>query len=471
MQDSARNAGLSVRTLTCVYQRVLGAAFALSPLIAIAYLHVFQDPGLRFEHHGVHELAIGVAIALSSFATYVTWRCYLASGEVFLRWLTLGFLGFTLIYLPHGVLTRLVHENMTLFLVFGPASRLVMAACFFVALRYYGGPADPPGSRQQHTFWLRGWMTFGLIVLAAAAVSLLPWTQAQIMLRTLEIGALSLCLAGVLLMALRRIRSPLMTVYMISLAAFAQSSVSFMLASAWNHQWWLAHGIFAAGFFILSYGIVQAFHTTRSFSAVYSQAEMMEQLRAQQARTEEALLQVQKSNARLAELASTDSLTGAANRRHFMARAGMEVARSRRSGAVLSLLCLDLDHFKQINDRHGHQAGDLVLKSVATEIQRSLRPADLLARVGGEEFHVLLPDTTLSQGVEVAERIRAAVETLRIPLHGDTLQATLSAGCAQLEIDAADLQSLIRIGDERLYEAKALGRNRVVAASRRDTAA
>ena len=470
MQDPARKTGQSIRTLTCAYQQALGVAFALSPLIAIAYLNAFQDPALRFEHHGVHELAIGVAIALSSFATYVTWRCYLASGEVFLRWLTLGFLGFTLIYLPHGVLTRHVHEDLALFLVFGPTSRGVMAACFFVALLYYGSPADPPEARQQRRFWLRGWATFGLITLAATAVSLLPWAQAQIILRTLEIGALSLCLAGVLLMALRRIRSPLMTVYMISLAAFAQSSVSFLLASAWNHQWWLAHGVFAAGFFILSYGIVQAFHTTRSFSAVYSQAEMMEQLRAQQARTEEALLQVQKTNARLAELASTDSLTGAANRRHFMARAGMEVARSRRSGAALSLLCLDLDHFKQINDRYGHQAGDQVLKSVAAEIQRSLRPADLLARVGGEEFHVLLPDTDLARAVDVAERIRAALATLAIPMEGDTLQVTASAGCAQLAIDAADLQSLIRIGDERLYEAKAMGRNRVVYTSHRDTA-
>jgi diguanylate cyclase (GGDEF)-like protein len=470
MHDNARETGQSIRTLTWAYQRLLGVAFALMPLIAIAYVQGFQDPGLRFEHHGVHELAIAVAIALSSFATYVTWRCYLVSGEVFLRWLTLGFLGFTLIYLPHGVLTRHAHEDLTLFLVFGPVSRLVMAACFFVALLRYGRPADPPESRQQRTFWLRGWVTFGLITLAAAAVTLLPWTQAQTLLRSLEIGALSLCLGGVLLMALRRIRSPLMTVYMISLAAFAQSSVSFLLASAWNHQWWLAHGIFAAGFFVLSYGIVQAFHTTRSFSAVYSQAEMMEQLRAQQARTEEALQQVQQANARLAELASTDSLTGVANRRHFMARAGMEVARSQRSGAALSLLCLDLDHFKLINDRHGHQAGDQVLKSVAAEIQRSLRPADLLARVGGEEFHVLLPDTALSQGVDVAERIRAAVETLRIPAEGDTLQVTVSAGCAQLAVDAPDLQSLIRIGDERLYAAKALGRNRVVFTSRRDTA-
>lgn len=94
-----------------------------------------------------------------------------------------------------------------------------------------------------------------------------------------------------------------------------------------------------------------------------------------------------------------------------------------------------------------------------------------MARVGGEEFQVLLPDAALPQAIEVAERICAAVEKLSIPLESDTLQVTLSAGCAQLAIDAADLQSLIRIGDERMYEAKALGRNRVVAQGRRDTAA
>mgnify|MGYP001497554507 CR=1 FL=1 len=108
---------------------------------------------------------------------------------------------------------------------------------------------------------------------------------------------------------------------------------------------------------------------------------------------------------------------------------------------------------------------------MTAEIQRSLRPADLLARMGGEAFHVLLPDTALSQSVEVAERIRAAVVKLRIPLQDDTLQVSLSAGCAQIGVDAADLQALIRIGNERLYEAKALGRNRVVAASRGDPAA
>ncbi|MFN2349881.1 MAG: GGDEF domain-containing protein, partial [Thioalkalivibrio sp.] len=208
---------------------------------------------------------------------------------------------------------------------------------------------------------------------------------------------------------------------------------------------------------------VQAFLTTRSFSTVYSQANMMAQLREQQAWTQEALLQVQEANRNLSEQASTDALTGVANRRQLLERSDIEVPRAVRSGAPLSLLCLDLDHFKRINDEYGHQAGDDVLKRVATEIQTTLRPTDLLARVGGEEFHILLPDTDLVGASEAAERIRAGVEGLEIPALGGVLRVTASVGCAQLGPDGADMKTLTNVADERLYEAKALGRNRVVA--------
>jgi len=464
MHDHHGEAGWLIQGLTRAYYRLLLGIFALMPLVAIAYLHGFQDPQLRFEHHGIHELAIGLAIALSAFATYVTWRCYRASGEVFLRWLTLGFLGFTLIYLPHGLLTRHVHEGLVLFLIFGPASRLVMAACFLTALLRYGAPPDAPPVRGRARPWLVAVAVFLAITLVAGVIGQLPWQQARPVLLGLEMGAMGLSLAGILLMALRRIRSPLMTVYMLSLAFFAQSSLSFLLASPWNHQWWLGHGIFAAGFFLLSYGIVQAFFTTRSFSTVYSQVDMMAQLREQQAWTQEALLQVQVANRKLAEQASTDALTGVANRRQLLERSDIEVPRAERSGTPLSLLCLDLDHFKRINDEYGHQAGDDVLKRVATDIQGSLRPTDLLARVGGEEFHILLPDTDLLGASEAAERIRAGIEGLEIPAQGAILRVTASVGCAQLGPDGADMKSLTHTADERLYEAKARGRNRVVIA-------
>jgi hypothetical protein len=220
-----------IQLLTRAYHRLLLAIFALLPLTAIAYLHAFQTSALRFENHAVHEVAISVAIALSAFATYVTWRCYRGSGEVFLRWLTLGFLGFTIIYLPHGLLTRHVSEDLALFLIFGPTSRLLMAACFLTALLRYDEMPDGPSDRQRPRFWAMGVAVFVVIMALATGIGQLAWVQARTVLVALEVGALMLSLGGIALMALRRIRTPLMTAYMISLAFFAQSSLSFILAA------------------------------------------------------------------------------------------------------------------------------------------------------------------------------------------------------------------------------------------------
>jgi predicted signal transduction protein with EAL and GGDEF domain len=155
---------------------------------------------------------------------------------------------------------------------------------------------------------------------------------------TMEGGALVFSTLNVTALLLRRIRSPLMVIFGISVTFFALSSLAFILGRPWNHMWWLAHGIFAAGFFLLSYGIVQAFHTTRSFSTIYSREELMARLAAAMARTESTLLELQRTNQTLKHLAATDPLTGAANRRAFIEDVEAEITRSRRDGASFSLL-------------------------------------------------------------------------------------------------------------------------------------
>ncbi|CAM3345527.1 diguanylate cyclase [Halomonas lysinitropha] len=171
---------------------------------------------------------------------------------------------------------------------------------------------------------------------------------------------------------------------------------------------------------------------------------------------------LQEANRRLERIAATDPLTGVANRRQFMRQAKRELARAQRNGTTLSLICLDLDHFKAINDVHGHQVGDQVLTQVASTMEQNLRPSDLLARMGGEEFQVLLPDSDIRQAGEVAERIRATLHELEIRLCDTVVKVTVSVGCAQMGLDGSDMDSLMRIGDQRLYEAKSLGRDRVV---------
>jgi len=163
----------------------------------------------------------------------------------------------------------------------------------------------------------------------------------------------------------------------------------------------------------------------------------------------------------LEELTRQDPLTGLANRRELMRRAGEEVRRARRYEQPLSLVALDVDHFKQINDRWGHQGGDQALKALSAVLEASSRDTDLAARTGGEEFVVLLPDTPLDGAIVFAERLRAALADVTVDLDQGTLTMTASLGVAELA--DGDAEALLRAADECLYAAKRGGRNRVMA--------
>ena len=169
---------------------------------------------------------------------------------------------------------------------------------------------------------------------------------------------------------------------------------------------------------------------------------------------------------RLRELALTDMLTDVANRRCFEDRLRSEWRRCRRNGSPIALIMIDIDHFKQYNDAHGHQAGDRCLAQVAAAMKNTLRrPGDLLSRYGGEEFACLLPETGLGQAMRRAEELGRSVENLRIP-HPHSAAGpvvTVSRGVAAL-VPSADLRprELVRAADAMLYAAKRVGRNRTM---------
>jgi diguanylate cyclase (GGDEF)-like protein len=281
----------------------------------------------------------------------------------------------------------------------------------------------------------------------------------------MEGGALVFSTLNVATLTLRRIRSPLMVIYAISITWFALSSLAFILGRPWNHMWWLAHAIFAAGFFLLSYGVVEAFRTTRSFSTIYSQEELMARLAEAMARTESALQELLRTNQKLEHLAATDPLTGAANRRQFVESVEAEIERAKRGATPFSLLALDLDNFKAINDLYGHQIGDEVLRRFVQTCLEAIRPYDGVARVGGEEFMVLLPQSLLEAARTIGERVRVAIARSAFEAGiGRLVEVTVSIGVSQFGRDGDTIDTLLRVADERLYRAKHLGRNRVVAA-------
>jgi diguanylate cyclase (GGDEF)-like protein len=168
-------------------------------------------------------------------------------------------------------------------------------------------------------------------------------------------------------------------------------------------------------------------------------------------------------------LSVTDPLTGAWNYRYFERRFEQEIERSRRFGRVLALLMLDVDHFKSVNDRFGHQRGDEVLVEFAGRVTGSVRDIDTFARYGGEEFVLILPETNLEGGLAVAEKLRLA--THRTPFCGDSgdggVRLTVSIGVACFPEHATSPEELLRAADEALYEAKLQGRDRVVTAGPR----
>lgn len=171
--------------------------------------------------------------------------------------------------------------------------------------------------------------------------------------------------------------------------------------------------------------------------------------------------ELKRQERELSRLAWTDSLTGALNRHRFLELAEAELAHSQRHFRNVSLLMLDLDNFKMINDCHGHAAGDHVLTATCNSWQSQLRGRDLIGRLGGEEFCVLLPETRGSDVLVVAERLRQITERQKLSYDGKAINVSVSIGTAEYESIADTITSVIKRADQSLYKAKSLGRNRV----------
>jgi len=160
--------------------------------------------------------------------------------------------------------------------------------------------------------------------------------------------------------------------------------------------------------------------------------------------------------------ASRDSLTGIVNRRYFLAAADKHLQAAREHGNALALMIIDLDHFKQVNDQYGHLGGDEVLVAVVDACVQHLRTGDCFGRLGGEEFALLLPDSSLPEAMETAERLRRAIEALVLTVQGNIVRPTISIGVTLRQAGDCNLSSLMHRADLAMYAAKTQGRNRVV---------
>ncbi|ODA41877.1 GGDEF domain-containing protein [Desulfosporosinus sp. BG] len=190
---------------------------------------------------------------------------------------------------------------------------------------------------------------------------------------------------------------------------------------------------------------------------IYERTMAQQELIASNDELEAVNYQIKRANDELKRMSLTDKLTGAWNRRHFEKEAAIEIERSERYKEVCSLIVMDIDHFKKINDQYGHLVGDAVLSELAKLLQNNLRKVDSLTRWGGEEFIVLAKHTGGSSAMEMAEKLRHLVETYDFPEVGEM---TVSIGVAEFK-SGKTLDNWIKVADDALYEAKRLGRNRI----------
>jgi diguanylate cyclase (GGDEF)-like protein len=199
----------------------------------------------------------------------------------------------------------------------------------------------------------------------------------------------------------------------------------------------------------------QLYKATQQREAEVRQAN--EQLRLQ-------LTEIETLQAQLREQAIRDPLTGLFNRRYLIETLDREIAQAVRAATPLSIMMIDLDHFKKINDTYGHKAGDLMLQTLGTLLAAKTRDGDIACRYGGEEFVIVLPGASLTIARQRAEHLRTTFQELRVTYNQQILRATLSAGVASFPLNGADGEAVLQDADKALYIAKSTGRNRVIIA-------
>ncbi|MCC5887588.1 MAG: GGDEF domain-containing protein [Gammaproteobacteria bacterium] len=328
-------------------------------------------------------------------------------------------------------------------------------------------PHDQPGyplGQAIRLVLLAGSIAAMLIALRAAHPATLLWTTSVVLVFGLLTLALRMATPPApdvgLLEALLHVNRDGLTVIMVVAVAVLTLMIGHFTINA---------AIFAlalAGFLVIantwSDGLASAVSLTYGFSTAFVFVLALSQgIQRTRRHIYLARQQLQEANAQLHEIAIRDYLTGCFNRRHFYTLAEPELARAHRHGTPLSLLMFDLDHFKQVNDNYGHACGDAVLCQTVGVIQGRLRISDALARIGGEEFVVLLPETEFEQANQLAERLRQAIAEHPFEHAGRRLKVTASWGVASARPDDASIDILLDRADRGLYLAKKSGRNRV----------
>ena len=451
-------------------QSFLAVTITLLPSLLLIYF--LSKPYEPWQNVDFHYYSVGFSSILALVVGVFAYFEYKRMNHYKIYFLAVGFIGVAILYAFHGLITPgksivsfvSMKQHINSFVFFGDMSRL-WVSLFFIPQTLVNN------SRNLNIHWIS--LVGIAILLLSFSVLMLMYPESfpnikhengqdtyfAIIVKVLT--TIFLVITAVRYYeAWRIIRNVPLLALIIGSALLAQTPIIFMLSKPWGSAWWLAHNVYLLSFIIIGLGLLYSlkYEKIHFFDIGSILEERMHTIEAQKKEMEELAQELVLANMELEKIAFYDSLTGALNRRRFGELAQVEKDRAVRYKQPLSLIIIDIDRFKNINDKYGHNTGDLFLIELVKIINSGLRKSDVLARWGGEEFVILTPNQKLVDAVEIANRIRVKIERSEII---EKEKITVSMGVSEfLEVD--DLESCIKRADIALYKAKADGRNRVV---------
>lgn len=459
--------------MTINMQRKLAALIILVPFAIFIYLlsqphQVWQNVVFHYYYVAVSSF---VAFAVGVFA-YLEYR---RTNHLKVYLLAAGFIGLAVIYAFHGLITPgksitdfpSAKQHMNAFVFFGDMSRLWISI-FFIPQTFINN------KQFKKLNWIPLALIAGMLIASAYILLAFPNSFPDVKYENGQDTYFAIIIKVITMIFLvitvtryydgwRVLHNTALMSFIVGGALIAQTPLIFMISKPWGQVWWLAHNIYLLSFTVVGLGLIYSLKYQQvQFFDVFSQVEeFVKTINRQKLEMDQVNQKLILANAELTKFAFTDQLTGAFNRRHFEEISSLEVERSKRYKQKISLLLMDIDHFKMVNDNYGHSVGDKVLIELVRLLQRNIRSSDVLVRWGGEEFLIMAPGLSLEEAGQFAEKIREVTEN---QCFLDARDLTLSIGVAEFG-DSESLDHCIKRADTALYEAKATGRNKVVSST------
>lgn len=451
-------------------QRNLALAIVLVPFAIFIYL-LSQEQ--QVWHNTVfHYYYVAISSAVALVVGIFAYLEYQRTNHLKVYLLAAGFIGVAVIYAFHGLITPgksmvnfpSMKQHINAFVFFGDMSRLWISL-FFIPQTFIRD------KQYKKLNWKQLALGAGIIAAIVCILLAFPNCFPDVKYENGQDTYFAIIIKVVTMIFLvitvvryyegwRILHNTALMSFIVGSALIAQTPLIFMISKPWEQVWWLAHNIYLLSFTVVGLGLIYSFRYQQvQFFDVYSQVEeFVSTINQQKIEMNKVNQELIAANAKLTKLAFTDQLTGAFNRRHFEEVAAVEFARAKRYQQPVSLLIIDIDHFKTVNDNYGHNIGDKVLIELVELIQNNIRMSDVLVRWGGEEFLIMAPGLSAEEAFQFAEKIRLVAEN-QCFLDARTL--TLSIGVAELDRDE-ELDHWIKRADKALYKAKESGRNKVV---------